>query len=322
MIDVGEVLKARHRIQAHVHNTPLMVSETLSRETGATIYVKLESLQKTGAFKVRGIYNRVLSDTANAKTAGYITASSGNHGLGLAYVSRELGLKSTIVVPEYTPKVKVAAIEREGAEIVLHGKNWNDSHDFARRLADDKGYSFIHPFEDDAVINGQGTIGLEILEIISSPTYFLASIGGGSMIASNSLVFKDLSPKTKVVGLQTFGADAMYQSIHAGKLIQLAQISSSVESFATKQVSQKTFDITRHCVDEILRLNDSDCIAASLFMLERANVLLELSASICVAALLNKSMPLKPKDTVVLVLCGGNFDLMKLAEEIQSRKRT
>lgn len=319
MINLGEILKARHRIQPHIHNTPLMLSETLSTECGANIYVKLESLQKTGAFKVRGIYNKIIKDLEGGVSLNYITASSGNHGLGLASAAKQFGRQAIVVVPIKTPSIKISSLQRHGAKTIVHGKDWNESFEHAQELASKGDFSLIHPFEDDEVINGQGTIALEILESLSAPDYFLASIGGGSMIGANALVFGELSPKTRVIGLQTLGADAMFRSVQGGRLIDLPHITSRIESFATRRVSQKTFDLTKRYVTEILRLNDEDCIEAMLFMLERTHVLLELSASICVAALLKKSFPLKADDNVVLVLCGGNFDLKELAVEIQSR---
>lgn len=153
-----------------------------------------------------------------------------------------MGLKSTIVVPVYTPSVKINSIKREKAELILFGNDWNESFLYAKKLAIERQATIIHPFNDDYIINGQGTMALEILDKIqTTPDYFLASIGGGSMMASNAMVFKELSPKTKIIGLQTFGADAMYQSVKSKTLVKLPKITSIVESFATKQVSKKTF---------------------------------------------------------------------------------
>ena len=318
MVNLGEILKARYRIQNYIHKTPLMFSETLSEETSANVYVKLESLQKTGAFKIRGIYNKVLSTLERLATPTFVTASSGNHGLGLAYVCRELKIPCTVVVPTYTPHIKINAIQRLGANLILDGNNWNEAYLRAEIISKREESILIHPFEDESIICGQGTIGLEILEEIPHPNYFFASIGGGSMIASNALVFKELSPRTKVIGLQTYGGDAMYQSVKNGRRTKLKSITSKVESFATKEVGKKTFALVQKHVDEIYRHTDQECEKAALFMLERSHILLELSASICVAALLKHSEPIKKNETVVLTFCGGNYDLNQLASMLSN----
>ena len=321
MINLGDIVKAKYRIQSFIHKTPLMLSETLSDEVGAKVYVKLESLQKTGAFKIRGILNKLLSlqSSNQIKDSLFVTASSGNHGYGLAYAAKLLGVEGIIVVPAYTPEKKWKAIQRTGSTVIRAGNNWNESFEIAKDIAKREKGEVIHPFDDDDIISGQGTIALEILEDIPNPPdYFLASIGGGSMISSNSLVFKELSPKTKVIGLQTFGADAMYQSYQAGELVTLKEITSKVESFATVQVSKRTFGLTYKFVDEIIRLDDEACRQAAVFMLERSNILLEWSASICVSAVLNKSFSFDKNSTIVLTLCGGNYNLAELDEDLSS----
>ena len=321
MITLGNVVKAKYRIQSFIHNTPLMLSETLSDEAGAKVYVKLESLQKTGAFKIRGILNKLLSlkDSKSFEDSLFVTASSGNHGYGLAYAAKLLGVKGIVVVPAYTPEKKWKAIQRTGSIVVREGNNWNQSFKIAKDIAAKEGGEVIHPFDDDEIISGQGTIALEILQDIPEPPdFFLASIGGGSMISANSLVFKELSPETRVIGLQTYGADAMYQSYQAGELVTLKEITSKVESFATVEVSKRTFDLTHKFVDEIIRLDDEACRQAAVFMLERSNILLEWSASICASAVLNKSFSFDRDSTIVLTLCGGNYNLAELDEDLSN----
>ena len=319
MITLSDIVKAKYRIQSYIHKTPLMLSETLSDEVDAKVYVKLESLQKTGAFKIRGILNKLLALTSEGsiENALFVTASSGNHGYGLAYAAKLLGVKALVVVPSYTPEKKWKAIERTGAKVLRKGDNWNEAFSVAETLAAEESGVLVHPFDDDEIISGQGTIALEILEEISeAPDYFLASIGGGSMISANSLVFKELSPDTKVIGLQTYGADAMYQSFKNGELTSIEKISSKVESFATLEVSERTFDLTSRFVDEIIRLNDEDCRRAAVFMLERSNILLEWSASICVSAVLNRSFGYAEGSSIVLTLCGGNYNLLELDRDL------
>ncbi len=318
MINLQDIVQAKYRISKHIHQTPLMYSETLSEDLNVNIYLKLESLQKTGAFKIRGVLNKILSTQSGTKK--FITASSGNHGLGLAYASKMLGLDAVVVVPEYTPNKKVQGIKRLGAQVILKGKNWNESYDHCLEISGAQDYVPIHPFEDLDVIAGQGTMALEILDQLPDNVetdFFLASIGGGSMISSNALVYKTLSPKTRVFGLQSPGADAMYQSRCANGLISLDTVDTTIESFATKVVSQATFELTQKFVDDIFLIDPVDCRRAVMFMLERTNILIELSAAINIAAVKKRVFDYKPSDTIVMTLCGGNYNFGEMADDLK-----
>jgi threonine dehydratase len=308
-VSYEDVVRAAERIKPYIYNTPLMLSEALSDAFDTNVYLKLDSLQKTGAFKVRGIFNKMLSSTAKK----FVTASSGNHGLGLACASRTLGVDSTVVVPVYTPVKKVKAIQRYGAKVLLVGNNWNESYEEAVRISEKDGSVIVHPFEDADVVAGQGTLAVEIMDAMPcKPTHFLASIGGGSMIAGCSVVVKTRSPETRVLGLQTFQANAMHAGLQAGKPVLLDRVSTVVESFATKTVSTLTLSSVQKYVDDVILLDENVCKKAALFVLERCNLLVELSASINVAALQAKAFPYKKDDAIVIVICGGNYNLHDL----------
>jgi threonine dehydratase len=308
-VALDDIVRAKYRIQPYVHKTPLMLSETLSEAFDTKVYLKLESLQRTGAFKIRGVYNKILAHHSDK----YITASSGNHGLGLAYAAKHLGIKAIITVPEYTPLKKIKAIEHYGAEVILAGNNWNESYAQACKIAQKTDSTIIHPFEDADVISGQGSIALEILEEIPErPTHFLASIGGGSMIGSCAVVMKELSPQTKVLGLQSTQANAMDASLKAGKPICLDHVSTMIESFATKTVSELTLSLVKKHVDEIVLIDEKECQKAALYMLERSNILIELSAAINIAALRGRNFFYSRDDVIVITICGGNYNLHDL----------
>ena len=312
MITLNEITEAYFRIKQYIYKTPLVYSDILSDMCGANVYIKLENLQKSGSFKIRGVFNKVLK-LSPQKNMNLITASSGNHGYGVAFVANQLKYRSTVVVPEYTPPEKIRLIKAQGAKLILAGGSWDDSFLIAQEIAVKTNGIMISPVGDKEIIAGQGTIALEILQDLENlPNYFFCSIGSGSMIAGNGTVIKSLSPQTQVIGFQTFGADSMYQSVQAGRVKTLSHITSIVEGFAIKQVDKSTLQTVMQVVDKIYRYDDNACIHAALFMLEKTNMLIELSASICLAPLLNKDISFKPTDDIVVILCGGNNDLQRI----------
>lgn len=320
MVTLEEITKAYFKIQKHVYKTPLVYSDILSSLSGAKVYIKLENLQKSGSFKIRGVLNKALN-LANSCGLHFVTASSGNHGYGVAFIAKQLNYSATVVVPVYTPKLKIDLIKSQGANLVLAGNSWDESFLVAQEIALRKQAILISPVGDPDIIAGYGTITLEIFEELSTlPDYFFCSIGSGSMIAGNGIAIKALSPKTQVIGFQTYGADAMFQSLKSGNVKELASIKSIVEGFAIKRVDEETFNIVKKTVDSIYRYTDKECTEAALFMLENTNMLLELSASICIAPLLNKSFTFKPTDSIVVILCGGNNDLQRLTSSLINKK--
>ena len=307
---LDDIRSARERIAGRVARTALVRSATLSAHLGAKVYLKLELFQKTGSFKVRGAFNKVLSIPEKQRGRGLVAVSGGNHAQAVAYVGRELGLPALILMPHSTPRNYIEATRGYGAEVVLVS---NAAEAFQRIAAYERdGWTSIHPFDDPLVMAGQGTAGLEILEDLPEVTDLVVSIGGGGLICGIATAVKTVRPEARMWGVETEGADAMSQALAAGHPVQLGAITSLARTLGAPSVSERTLAMTRKYVEGVTVVPDSEAISALRFLLERAKVLTELAASCTLAAAERLRDRFDPASQVVLVLCGGNIGLEDL----------
>ena len=304
MITLGEIHSARERITGRVARTPLVSNATLSARLGASVYLKLELFQKTGSFKVRGAFNKVLSIPEKQRGRGLVAVSGGNHAQAVAYVGRQLGLPAVILMPQSTPRNYIEATRGYGAEVVLVP---NAAEAFQRIAAYERdGWTSIHPFDDPLVMAGQGTVGLEIVEDLPNVTDVVVSIGGGGFIGGVATAVKSLKPGARLWGVETEGADAMSQALAQGKPVQLAAITSIARTLGAPSVSERTLALARKYLESVTLVSDSEAVIALRFLLERAKVLTEPAASCTLAAADRLRDRFTPDSRVVLVLCGGN----------------
>lgn len=305
------ICRAQHRLRGLVHRTPLIHSATLSAHLGAPTYLKLECLQKTGSFKPRGAFNRMLELSPEERNRGVVAVSGGNHAQGVAYAARQLGIRATICMPSSTPRNYLDATRGYGADIVLC-PDIKAAFAEATRLQTE-GRALVHPFDDPHVAAGQGTVGLEILEDLPGVTRVYVSIGGGGFIAGVATALRAIKPAVKIIGVETRGADAMAQSLAAGMLVELPAITSIARTLGAPKVSEFTFGAVRDLVEEVVVVEDAAAARALFFLLERTKQLTEPAAACCLAAAEQQRSQITPQDHVVLVLCGGNVSTQDLA---------
>jgi threonine dehydratase len=300
MVGREEIESALRAIRPFVHKTPVFYSRSFSELSGADVYLKAENLQKTGSFKVRGAFNKIRG-VAGMKV---IAASMGNHAQGVAYAAGILGKKARIIMPFTSSIVKQEATKGYGAEVVLHGENFKDALEFA---LSQKEYEFIHAYDDEAVIAGQGTIGLEIAEDVGEIDFLLVPVGGGGLIAGISAWYKSLSPGTRVIGVQTVSAPSAYRSFRGKKLTEAMPASTIADGIAVGRVGEKTLQIMRSSVDDVILVDEGPIATAILLFLERKKLVVEGAGAVPLAALMENRERFKGK-RVVLVISGGNID--------------
>jgi threonine dehydratase len=305
-----------------VHQTPLKQSTTLNYLTNANVYLKLENLQKTGSFKLRGAMNRILSLSDQEANRGVIAASAGNHAQGVALASSLRGIKSKIYMPKHTPLSKVSATKGYGAEAVLAGETYHESYQRAIEEMNQNGSTFVHAFDDDMVIAGQGTIALEILKQNSQLDIIFVPIGGGGLISGISLGIKAYNPSIKVIGVQASGASATYQRFKGQKVKSLLPVNTIADGILVKEPGIKTYPIIEKYVDNIVTVTDEEIAHAIMFMLEREKMLVEGAGAAALAAILFKKVPIDLKK-VGCIISGGNVDPVKMPtyKEISRSKR-
>jgi len=308
MVDFpARAAKAYERIRPHIIETPLTRSDWYSRLSGSEVYFKCENLQHTRAFKIRGALNKVLSLSPrelSGKTL--VTASGGNHGLAIAHAARLLGLKSLVYLPGSTPSLKIEAIKVMGGAVEIHGNAWDEANEEAVKTGRREGFLHIHAFDDERVIEGQGTIALEILRRIERPDLVMASIGGGGLISGVASYLKAADAGIRVAGVETAGADSMSRSIRAGALVTLSAITSKAESLGAKRVSTRTYDAARAYVDAFHVVSDAEAEAEQAVIRREEGFLVELASSCTVAGFLGFEAEAMQGRKVVIVLCGGN----------------
>ncbi|MGQ0814446.1 MAG: threonine ammonia-lyase [Gemmatimonadota bacterium] len=315
MTSLEAVQDAAEAIAGRVHCTPLLSSRTLSERTGCRVSLKAECLQKTGSFKVRGVFNRIRHLTDAERERGLIGISAGNHAQALAYGAAVEGVRCTVVMPAHASKTKVNASREYGAEVILHGDVF-EAFEKMEQLRAERGLTLVHPYEDPYVIAGQGTVGLEIIDQSPVSTIVVVPIGGGGLIAGIAATIKTLRPAARVIGVEPEGAPAMTRALAAGSPVRLERIDTIADGLAAPIAGTMTLAHVREFVDDVVLVNDAAIRAAAILVLERSKLLLEPAAAAGVAALLAGKIEVGPHDHVVCVASGGNFDLKRLKDTL------
>lgn len=314
LISAAELQDAQKRIAEYLTPTPLIFSRHFSQITGCKVFLKLEILQPTYSFKVRGAFNAVLSLPEQAKMLGVTTASSGSHGLGVALACMTLQIPCTIYLPLCTPNLKVEAIRKLGAEVISHGEAWDDANAKAIEMSKRTGSNYIHTFDDSLVMAGQGTIVLELLDQLKTIDLVIASIGGGGLISGTISAVQQFSPNTRVAGVETLGADSMAASLKAGHIVELPAITSIADSLGARKTAERQFEIVSKYADTVAVVTDEEAIASLLEVLSEDKILVEPAAACSLAALTNGKIRVQADETIVVILCGGNISLDKVSE--------
>ncbi|MFN7950419.1 MAG: threonine ammonia-lyase [bacterium] len=316
MVTFDDILAARDRLQGHIHRSPLEFTEALSALTGNRVWLKLENLQRTGSFKDRGSLNKLLTLTEAERAAGVICASAGNHGQGVASAAQRLGLVATVVMPVGSPLVKATACRSFGAEVVLFGTNYDEACGEARRLATERGLTWVHAFDDPVVIAGQGTVGLEILEQLPETEAIVVPVGGGGLIGGIALAVKSLNPKVRVYGVETERVASMEAALAAGKIVDVPGGRTLADGIAVRRAGEHTFPLVRDWVDGIATVDEEEIASAILTLMEREKTVAEGAGATPLAALANRKLALSGR-RVVLVVSGGNIDVNILSRIIE-----
>lgn len=294
--------------------TKLVYSESFSRQTGGRVYLKPENMQYTGAYKIRGAYYKISTLSEEERSRGLITASAGNHAQGVACAAQKFGCKATIVMPTVTPLIKVNRTKSYGAEVVLHGDVYDDACAYALQLAEENGYTFVHPFDDLDVATGQGSIAMEIVQELPTVDYILVPIGGGGLSTGVATLAKMLNPKIKVVGVEPKNAASMTAALEAGAPVELDSAATIADGTAVKKVGEKIFPYAKENLDKVLLVEDDELIGAFLDLVENHKMVVENSGLLTVAAL--KQLDLNGKK-VVAVLSGGIMDVITMSSVVQ-----
>lgn len=314
MLTLEKFEEAYNTVQKVVNQTKLVYSDFFSEQSGNKVYLKPENLQVTGAYKIRGAYYKISTLSDEERSKGLITASAGNHAQGVAFAAKAYGVKATIVMPTTTPLIKVNRTKSYGAEVILYGDVYDESCQYALELAEDKGLTFIHPFDDLDVACGQGSIAMEIIKELPTVDYILVPIGGGGLATGVSTLSKMLNPHIKVIGVEPAGAACMKESLKNGKVTTLPVVDTIADGTAVKTPGSNIFPYIQKNIDEIITVDDSELIVAFLDMLENHKMLVENSGLLTVAAV--KNLPFKDKK-VVSILSGGNMDVITFASVVQ-----
>ncbi|WP_224270285.1 threonine ammonia-lyase [Haloprofundus salinisoli] len=316
MLSLSDVLAARERVNEVARHTPLEYSHTFSDMTGADVHLKLENFQRTGSFKIRGATNRIVTLSEAEKEAGVVTASAGNHAQGVALAATRAGVESTIVMPQYAPISKVKATERYGGDVVLSGVDYNDAQAKAREIEEAEGRTYVHAFDDEYVMAGQGTIGLEIVEDCPNLDTVVVPIGGGGLISGIATAITAKKPDARVIGVEAEGASSVADSLQKGEVHELDSVDTIADGIATRNVGTAPFEVIRERVDEVVTVSDEEIAVALMYLLERSKTLVEGAGAVALAALLSDTFDYEEGETIVPALCGGNIDLNTLTTVI------
>lgn len=316
MINLETIKKAKERLEGITRVTPIAYAPILSKENDADIYLKKENLQLTGSFKLRGAFNKIASLSEEERAKGVVAASAGNHAQGVAFSSKHFGCSATIVMPEATPLTKVTGVKSYGARVVLHGSNYDEAYQYAVKFAEENNATFVHPFEDDEVIQGQGTVALEAFEEIENIDMMIIPVGGGGLITGMATAAKAINPDIKIIGVVASGAKSMKDSFYAKKAIDSLSVRTIADGIAVRDTSPKMLDHLLNCVDEIIEVEDREIASAILFLLEQHKLVVEGAGAVGTAAVMHKKIDIKGR-TVLLPLSGGNIDVTMLAQIIE-----
>lgn len=314
MMTLEKFEEASKAVQKVTLKTELVYSDYFSEQTGNKVYLKPENMQFTGAYKVRGAYYKISTLSEEERSRGLITASAGNHAQGVAYAAKIYGVKATIVMPTTTPLIKVNRTKSYGADVVLHGAVYDEAYQYAMELAAEKGYTFIHPFDDEVVATGQGTIAMEIFKDLPTVDIILVPIGGGGLATGVSTLAKLLNPNVKVIGVEPAGANCMQESLKAGHVVTLPAVETIADGTAVKTPGSNIFPYIQQNIDDIITVKDEELIVAFLDMIENHKMVVENSGLLTVAAL--KHLDCENK-RIVSILSGGNMDVITVSSIVQ-----
>jgi threonine dehydratase len=312
-VTYADIVRAKYRLQGKIHRTPLSLSRTFSEMAKCSVYMKLENLQKTGAFKVRGALNRIAQLDNAARARGVITASAGNHAQGVALAAREAGIASTIVMPAGAPEAKIMATQSYGSRVVLHGGNYDEAYEKACEIAAHTGSEFIHAFDDPHVIAGQGTIGIELLEDMPQLDAVLVPVGGGGLIAGIALAVKTVRPETMIIGVQPETANSGFLSWKHGSMQTIDRPASIADGLSVRKPGHLPLELMNAYVDDFVTVSEHEIRRAMFYCLERSKLLVEGAGAAALAALLSGRLDVSGK-RVALIVSGGNVDVSRLAD--------
>ena len=308
-----DFMEARERLGTVIEKTKLIHSNIFSDESGNDVYIKPENLQITGSFKVRGAYNKIAKLTEEEKKRGVIAASAGNHAQGVALAAQKLGIKAVIVMPKHTPLIKVEATRRYGAEVILTGEVYDEAYEYAKKLQEKEGYTFVHPFNDEDVIEGQGTIALEVLEELPDADIILVPIGGGGLISGIASAAKLKNPLIKIIGVEPEGAASALEARKSHHVVELDEANTIADGTAVKKIGDITFDYIEKYVDDIVTVSDYELMAAFLVLVEKHKIVAENSGILAVAGL--KKLNVTGKK-IISIISGGNIDVLTISSMI------
>lgn len=323
MLQLSDIQQAAKVLEAIITATPLLKDQIASSELESSIFVKAECLQRSGSFKIRGAYNKVASLTDEEKARGIVAASAGNHAQGAALAGQMHGIHTTIVMPEYAPLTKVNATKSLGAEVILHGQSFDDAAAKVDELREACGYTLVHAFNDEKVMAGQGTIGLEILRDLPDVSHVIVPIGGGGIIAGIATAIKALKPQVKIVGVQADGCSSIKPSLQAGQPITVQAARTIADGIAVKRPGTLTLPVIKNLVDDIVEVSDDDIARGIAHCVQNTHLVVEGAGAAGIAALLAEKVEVKPDDIVCTVLCGGNIDgnlLSRVIEQVMVRQ--
>lgn len=317
MIELAKIYQAYHRLKDTVVNTPFSYAPHLSKLCHANIYLKKENLQNTGSFKIRGAFNKIASLSEGERQQGVIAASAGNHAQGVAFSGAHFGIKAVIVMPENTPLLKVSGCKALGAEVILHGNNYDEAYAYAKEYGEKNKLVFVHPFADDEVIAGQGSIALEMYEENKELDIIICPIGGGGLISGVASAYKQLNPKIKIIGVTAKGAPAMKNSFVQKSATHTRSVRTIADGIAVRDTNKLTLGYILESVDEIVEVEDEEIANAILFLLERQKLVVEGAGAVGVAAIMHEKIPEIGGKNVGVLLSGGNIDVTMLSVIIE-----
>ena len=313
MLDLKSIKEAQERLNGVIHHTSFSYAPILSEMSGYEVYLKKENLQRTGAFKLRGAFNKIATLIEAGKKGGVVAASAGNHAQGVAFSAKYFGIEATIVMPDSTPLNKIQGVKEFGAKVILHGANYDEAYAYAINYTKENNLEFVHPFTDDEVMSGQGTVALEMLEEVPNLDAIIVPVGGGGLIAGMGVAINALSPKTKVIGIASEGAPAMKNSYDRKKAYGTKSVRTIADGIAVRDASPITLEHILKEVDSLELVCEDEISAAILFLLEKQKLLVEGAGAVGVAALLHNKINLEKGSKVGIVLSGGNIDVTMLS---------
>jgi threonine dehydratase len=307
-----ELLLAKERVSRHAYHTPLLTSRLLSEETGFDVRLKAEPFQRTGSYKVRGPLNKFATLTGEQRRRGVVCSSAGNHAQGVALAAQLEGLRAVVVMAENATPSKIEATRAYGAEVVLHGRIWDEANEKAVELVEQEGLTYVHPFDDPALIAGQGTLGMEIIEDFPEVDVIVAPIGGGGLISGIASAVGAFKPSARVIGVESSDGPAMKESLQAGRVVTMHDVDTIIDGLRVRRVGETTFSIVHDLVEDVVTVSDADIFESMLWVMAHAKVVVEGAAAASVAALRAGLVDAEPGARVACVLSGGNLDLEQL----------